>query len=447
MTFSLEGVGERARALICRDEHSLSPSYTREYPLVVEHAQGSEVWDVDGRRYIDFMAGIAVHNAGHRHPTIESAVRTQLEKFWHICLSDFYYPQAVELAERLQRLAPINDTLIFFGNSGTEAVEAAIKLAMYHTGRNRFIGFLGGFHGRTLGSLSFTASKSVQRAGYEQAVRVHHLPFPNAYRPILATRNGEAYGDAIIRYLENQLFRTTVAPEDVAAVLVEPIQGEGGYVLPTPGFFKRLRATCDEHGILLIVDEIQSGVGRTGKWWAVEHEAIEPDILCFAKGIASGLPLGGIIARRELMDWPAGSHGSTFGGNPLALAAAMATLDVVQEEKLMERATATGSLIMNALEQMAARHPSIGQVRGRGLMIGIEFVKDRESKTPAVTLRNDLIQRAFRAGLLLIPCGVNALRLTPALNIPLPLVDEGLHIFEQALTEAEFEHNHEDSPL
>jgi 4-aminobutyrate aminotransferase len=326
-------------------------------------------------------------------------------------------------------------------------VEAAIKLAMYHTGRNRFIGFLGGFHGRTLGSLSFTASKSVQRAGYEQAVRVHHLPYPNAYRPILATCNGEAYGDAVIRYLENQVFRTTVAPEDVAAVLVEPIQGEGGYVVPTAGFFKRLRATCDEHDILMIVDEIQSGVGRTGKWWAVEHEAVEPDIVCFAKGIASGLPLGGVIARRELMDWPAGSHGSTFGGNPLALAAAMATLDVIDQEKLMEHAMETGCLIMNSLEGMAERHPSIGQVRGRGLMIGVEFVKNRESKARAVILRNDLIQRAFRAGLLLIPCGVSAVRLTPALNIPLRLVDEGLHIFEQALTEAEREHYHEGSLL
>lgn len=440
MKFTLEGVGEHARALIRRDEQALSPSYTREYPLVVDHARGSEVWDVDGRRYIDFMAGIAVHTAGHRHPHIEATVAGQLQKFWHICLSDFYYPPAVELAERLQQVAPMDDTLVYFGNSGTEAVEAAIKLAMYHTGRNRFIGFLGGFHGRTLGSLSFTASKSVQRAGYEQAVSVHHLPYPNAYRPILATRNGESCGDAVIRYLENHVFRTTIAPEDVAAVLVEPIQGEGGYVVPTPGFFKRLRETCDKYGILLIVDEIQSGVGRTGRWWAVEHEEIQPDIVAFAKGIASGLPLGGIIARRELMDWPAGSHGSTFGGNPLAVATALATLDVVRDENLMAQATQTGRFIMDALEEMEMRHPSIGQIRGRGLMIGIEFVQDHESKTRAVALRNDLIQRAFRAGLLLIPCGMNAVRITPALNIPPELVEEGLHIFEQSLTEAEQGH-------
>lgn len=437
MKVSLEGVGQNALAIIERDARTLSPSYTREYALVVDRAQGSEVWDIDGRRYIDFMAGIAVHTAGHRHPAIEAAVAHQLEKFWHICLSDFYYPEAVELAEALQRIAPMDDTLIYFGNSGTEAVEAAIKLAMYNTGRNRFIGFLGGFHGRTLGSLSFTASKSVQRAGYEQAVRVHHLPYPNAYRPILATRDGEDYGDAVIRYLENQVFRTTVAPEDVAAVLIEPIQGEGGYVLPTPGFFQKLRELCDRHGILIIVDEIQSGVGRTGRWWAVEHEEVEPDIVCFAKGIASGLPLGGIIARRELMDWPSGSHGSTFGGNPLAAAAAIATIKVVQEEGLMQQANETGAYIMDALSEMEMRHPSIGQVRGRGLMIGIEFVQNRETKARAVALRNDLIQSAFKKGLLLIPCGTNAVRITPPLNIPMPLVEDGLQIFEETLTEVE----------
>lgn len=440
MKFSLEGVGPRAKALIERDAKSLSPSFTREYPLVVDRALGSEVWDVDGRRYIDFMAGIAVHNVGHRHPAVEAAVKKQLEKFWHICLSDFYDPQAVKLAEELQRIAPMDDTLIYFGNSGTEAVEAAIKLAMYNTGRNRFIGFLGGFHGRTLGSLSFTASKSVQRSGYEQAVRVHHLPYPNAYRQILAARNGEDYGDAVIRYLENQIFRTTVAPEDVAAVLIEPIQGEGGYVLPTPGFFKRLRRICDEHGILLIVDEIQSGMGRTGRWWAVEHEDVQPDIVCFAKGIASGFPLGGIIARRKLMDWPPGSHGSTFGGNPLASAAALATINVIEEEGLMDQARETGDFIMDALAEMEVRHPSIGQVRGRGLMIGVEFVEDRETKRRSTTIRNEVIQRAFNDGLLLIPCGSNALRFTPALNIQRSLIDEGLKIFEEALTATENVH-------
>jgi 4-aminobutyrate aminotransferase len=437
MNFTLEGVGPRAKAIIERDQLTMSPSYTREYPLVVDCAEGSEIWDVDGRRYIDFMAGIGVHNVGHRHPKVEAAVKEQVEKFWHICLSDFYDPAAVVLAEKLQETAPMDESLIYFGNSGTEAVEAAIKLAMYHTRRNRFIGFFGGFHGRTLGSLSFTASKAIQRAGYEQAVRVQHIPYPNPYRPVLASRNGEEYGATVVRYLENHIFANALDPQTVAAVVVEPIQGEGGYVVPAPGFMRRLRELCDKHGILLIADEIQSGVGRTGRWWAIEHEEVEPDIICFAKGIASGLPLGGIIARRELMDWPPGAHGSTFGGNPIAAAAALATLQVVEEEGLRQQAEETGNYIMDALSEMQVRHPSMGDVRGRGLMIGIEMVKDRESKQRAATLRNEAIQQAFHRGLLLLPCGANVLRMIPPLNIPRSLVDEGLQVFEEALTEAE----------
>lgn len=440
MHFTLEGVGEQARAVIDRDHHALSPSYTREYPLVVDRALGSEVWDVDGNRYIDFMAGVAVLNVGHRHPRVVAAVQEQVDRFWHICLSDFFYPQAVDLAERLQQLAPMDDTLVYFGNTGTEAVEAAIKLAMYNTGRSHFIGFLGAFHGRTLGSLSFTASKSVQRAGYHTGLRVHHVPYPNAYRPILHQESGEDYGEAVIKYLTDHVFRTTLAPDHVAAILVEPIQGEGGYIVPAPGFFQKLREICDEHGILLILDEIQSGVGRTGKWWAIEHEGIEPDVLCFAKGVGSGMPIGGIVARRSLMNWPPGSHGSTFGGNPIAAAAATATLDVIADEGLLAQATDTGDYIMDALCEMQVRHPSIGEVRGRGLMIGIEFVTDKQSKARAVALRNELIQRAFRSGLLLIPAGVNAIRMTPALNIPRDLVDEGLRRFEDALTAAEAKH-------
>jgi len=438
MKFTLEGVGPRARAVIERDKESLSPSFTREYPLVVDRAQGSELWDVDGRRYVDFMSGIAVHSVGHRHPQVEAAVRAQLEKYWHVCLSDFYDPLAVDLAEALQATAPMDDrTLLFFGNSGAEAVEAAVKLAMYHTGRSRFIAFQGGFHGRTLGALSFTASKSVQRAGYQPAMRVFHLPYPNSYRPLLATQNGEDYGSTVIRYLEDELFRTTVAPRDVAAVLVEPIQGEGGYIVPPPGFFRQLRDVCDRHGILLIVDEIQSGIGRTGRWWAIEHEEVEPDIVCFAKAVGGGLPIGGIIARNELMSWGPGSHGSTFGGNPVAAAASLATLRVIKEENLLARATEVGQYFMDALEEMQGRHPSIGQVRGRGLMIGVEFVRDRETKERAAALRDDVIQRAFRRGLLLLPCGTNSLRLIPALNIPQPLVDEGLNILAETLAAAE----------
>ncbi|MCA9953663.1 MAG: aminotransferase class III-fold pyridoxal phosphate-dependent enzyme, partial [Anaerolineales bacterium] len=335
-------------------------------------------------------------------------------------------------------IAPLNGrSRVYFGNSGTEAVESAIKLAMYKTGRSRFIGFFGAFHGRTLGSLSFTASKSVQRANYLSGVKVYHLPYPNAYRPILVQQEGESYGDTVIDYLEEMVFRTTLAPEDVAAILVEPIQGEGGYIVPAPGFFTRLREVCDKHGILLIVDEIQSGVGRTGKWWAIEHEDVQPDIVCFAKGVGSGMPIGGILAPESIMDWKPGSHGSTFGGNPIAAVSALTTLQVIEEENLLARAEETGRFIKDALVEMEDRHPSLGDVRGRGLMIGMEFVKDRKTKERMVDLRDHVIQYAFEHGLLLIPCGTNSIRITPSLNVPHNLVEEGLHIFEAALTDAE----------
>ena len=438
MNLHKQQAGPIGREIIDRDMATMSTSYTREYPLVVERAEGSEVWDVDGRRYIDLMAGIGVHNVGHRHPDVVDAVKRQIDKFWHVCLSDFYYPEAVELAERLQATAPLTgDSRIYFGNSGAEAVEAAVKLAMYHTDRSKFIGFFGGFHGRTLGALSFTGSKTVQRAKYRLGLQVQHIPYPDPYRPMLATANGADQGTAVIQYLENNLFQTTLAPQEVAAILVEPIQGEGGYIVPTPGFFRHLRHLCDKYGILLIVDEIQSGVGRTGRWWAIEHEEVEPDIVCFAKGIASGFPLGGIIARKDVMSWKPGAHGSTFGGNPVAAAAASATLDVIEREGLLQRAEENGRLITDALKEMQSRHQSIGDIRGRGLMIGVEFVKDRQSKERAVFLRNDIIQRAFHKGVLLLPCGHNTLRFIPPLNIPQHLLEEGLQRFAEALSEAE----------
>lgn len=437
MNTKLSGAGPLGQTIIKRDEASLSPSYKREYALVIDQAQGSEVWDADGRRYIDFMAGVAVLNVGHRHPVVVEKVKEQMERFWHICLSDFYYPNAVELAEKLQEIAPMDQTLVYFGNTGTEAVEAAIKLAMYATGRPKFIGFMGAFHGRTLGSLSFTASKAVQRANYLEGVNVHHVPFPNPYRPLLAGHREDNYGDIVINYIENEVFRTFLSPNDVAAVLIEPIQGEGGYVVPAPDFFQHLRQLCDRHGILLIVDEIQSGIARTGKWWAVEHEEIEPDIVCFAKSIGSGMPIGGIIARSELMTWGPGAHGSTFGGNPLAAAAAIATLKVIEEEGLMEQATESGQFFLDALAEMQVRHPSIGDIRGRGLMIGLELVKDKQTKERAPELRSQIIQQAFESGLLLLSCGTNSIRFTPALNISQSLVNEGLQIFEAVLTDAE----------
>lgn len=436
MNLKSKGAGPIGRDIIERDLASLSPSYAREYPLVIDHAQGSEVWDVDGRRFIDFMAGVAVLNVGHRHPTVVEAVKQQIDKFWHICLSDFYYPQAVELAEKMQQIAPMEYSRVYFGNSGTEAVEAAIKLAMYKTGRTQFIGFMGAFHGRTLGALSFTASKTVQRASYVPGVKVYHVPYPNPYRPMLIG-DGRDCGETVIHYLEDELFRTMVSPKDVAGILIEPIQGEGGYIIPPAGFLKSLRHLCDKYGILLMVDEIQSGAGRTGKWWAVEHENVEPDILCFAKGVGSGMPIGGIVAHKDLMIWKPGAHGSTYGGNPVAAVSALATLNVIEQEGLLAKAEETGSYITDALAEMQMRHPSMGDLRGRGLMIGIEFVKDRQSKERDKTLRDIIIQTAFENGLLLIPCGTNSIRITPPLNVPRNLVDEGLQIFEHALTQAE----------
>ena len=441
MSMNMNVAGPIAQSIIERDHAVLSPSYTRDYPLVIDQAQGSEVWDVDGRRYIDFMGGIAVMNVGHRHPDVVAAVKEQIDQFWHLCLSDFYYPEAVELAEKLQGIAPFSGgSRVYFSNSGTEAVEAAVKLAMYHTRRQQFIGFRGGFHGRTLGSLAFTSSKFVQRSRYQLGLKVQHLPYPNPYRPVLTTRADETYGEAVIRYLEQEVFDTMFSPKDVAAVVVEPIQGEGGYVVPSSGFFPRLREICDQHGILLIVDEVQSGIARTGKWWGIEHEGIEPDIVCFAKGVSSGMPIGGILARASVMDWAPGAHGSTFGGNPVAAVSALATLNVIEKEGLNERAATMGQHIMDALAEIQMRHPSMGDVRGRGMMIGVEIVEDKETKARAHDLRDLIITKSFENGLLLLPCGNNTVRFAPALNIPENFVEDGLKLFEQAMTEAEAEY-------
>ncbi len=441
MELHIEQAGPIGQQIIERDMATMSTAYTREYGLVVDRAEGSEVFDVDGRRYLDFMAGIGVLNVGHRHPHVVEAVKAQIDKFWHICLSDFYYPQAVELAEKLQAIAPMQeDTRYYFGNSGTEAVEAAIKLAMYHTGRNKFIGFFGGFHGRTLGSLAFTGSKTVQRAKYRLGLHVEHVPYPDPYRPVLATHDGQSQGAAVIDYLEHHVFQTTLSPTEVAAIMVEPIQGEGGYVIPTPDFMPALRQLCDNYGILLIVDEIQSGIGRTGRWWAVEHDNVEPDIVCFAKGIASGLPIGGIMVRQSLMSWKPGAHGSTFGGNPVATAAAIATLEVIEQEGLLARAGESGRFLMSAMQELQSRHQSLGDVRGRGLMVGIEFVQDRRTKERAIELRNDVVQRAFHKGLLIMPCGRNTIRLIPPLNTPQEQLEEGLFILAESIAEAEKEH-------
>jgi 4-aminobutyrate aminotransferase len=430
--------GKKAAALLKRDQQVVSPSYPRAYPFMMDHGKGSEVWDIDGNRYVDFAAGIAVCATGHSHPKVVEAVKDQADRFLHIS-SDFYHPIWIEFSERLASTAPFKEPAkIFLCNSGTEAVEAAIKLARHHTGRQQFIGFFGGFHGRTLGSLSFTARKPVYRHGFFPTMNgVTHAPFPDPYRPILKPTHAD-YGESVVAYIEEVIFKSIVPPEDCAGILLEPIQGEGGYVVPPDGFFPALRRLCDKYGILLIVDEVQSGVGRTGKWWAVEHWSVEPDIVCTAKGIASGLPLGGIIARASVMDWPMGAHGNTYGGNPLACSAGLATLDLV-ESGMMQNAAEMGEYTLDALAEIQVRNPSIGDIRGKGLMIGIEFVRDRESREPASDTRDRISEIAFENGLLTLGCGESTIRISPPLNITQELIDEGLEIFEAAIQTAEKE--------
>ena len=431
--------GPRARALIKRDSAVISPSYPRGYPFVMDHGKGVQVWDVDGNRYLDFMGGIAVLATGHAHPQVVKAIQNQAEKFIHIS-SDFYHEPWIELAEKLNEIAPFEEqALAFMTNSGTEAVETAIKLARYHSGRTNFIGFTGAFHGRTMGAVTFTASKPTYHGGFYPLMNgVVHAPFPNPYRPVLATRPGEDYGETVVRYIEDQILSHILPPDEVAAILVETIQGEGGYIVPPAGFFPALRKLCDRHGILLIVDEVQCGMGRTGKWWAIEHFDVQPDVLLAAKGIASGMPLGVCLARQPIMDWERGTHGNTFGGNPVSCAAALATLDLIEKEYL-ENARVVGQYANDALQEIAARHRSIGEVRGLGLMIGVEFVTDRESKEPAKELTDRLVELAFERGLLLLACGKSVVRVAPPLSITQQEIDEGLEIFEDALTAAEQE--------
>ncbi|MDP3184276.1 MAG: acetyl ornithine aminotransferase family protein, partial [Anaerolineales bacterium] len=409
--------GPKARALIKRDSSVISPSYARGVPFVMDHGHGTQVWDVDGNRFLDFAAGLAVVATGHSHPEVVKAIQQQAEQFLHIS-SDFYHSKWIELGEKLDEIAPFEEAAVsFMTNSGTEAVETAIKLARYHTGRTNFIGFTGAFHGRTMGAVTFTASKPTYHRGfYPLMPGVVHAPFPNPYRPVLERPSGEDYGETVVRYIEDQILGHILPPDEIAGILVETIQGEGGYIVPPPGFFPALRDLCDKHDILLIVDEIQSGMGRTGKWWAIEHFEVEPDIVTAAKGIASGLPLGAAIARKSVMDWPRGAHGNTFGGNPLACAAAMATIDLIERE-YMQNAAEVGQYTLDALHEIMARHPSIGDVRGLGLMVGVEFVKDRKSKYPAEELRDRVADLAFERGLILLGCGKSVIRLAPPLSV------------------------------
>ena len=429
--------GPKAKEIIARDSGVVSPSYPRAADLVISHGKGMEVWDVDGNRFLDFVGGIAVCSTGHSHPKVVKAIQDQAEKFIHIS-SDYYHPLWVETAEKLSQIAPFKEKAVsFMANSGAESVEAAIKLARNHTGRSQFIGFLGAFHGRTMGALSFTASKAIYHKGFYPLLNgVTHVPYPDPYRPMLASRPGEDYGKTVVRYIEEQIFGRLHDPSEVAGILIEPIQGEGGYVVPTPGFFPALRELCDRYGILLIADEVQSGVGRTGKWWAIEHFGVEPDIVCAAKGIASGVPFGVMLARESIVTWPTGAHGNTYGGNPLACAASLATMELI-EDGLLANAAEVGEYIQDALEEIKMRHPTIGQVRGKGLMIGVDFVKDRETKEPNKAMRDAVDKWSFKHGLLVMGCGPSSIRMAPPLIITKEDADEGLTLFEKAITSAE----------
>ncbi len=431
--------GPRARMWIERDHAVISPSYPRGYPFVMDHGRGVEVWDVDGNRFLDFSAGIAVVSTGHSHPKVVKAIQEQAEKFIHIS-SDFYHQKWIELAEKINQIAPFEEEAVcFMTNSGTESIEAAIKLARYTTKRTEFIGFLGGFHGRTMGAVTFTASKASYHRGFFPLMNgVVHVPFPDPYRPLLVSRPGKDYGETVVRYIEEEILGRILPADAVAGILVEPIQGEGGYIVPPSSFFPALRRLCDRYGILLIADEVQSGVGRTGKWWAIEHFGVEPDIFCVAKGIASGMPLGLMVARKSLVTWPKGSHGNTYGGNPLSCAAALATLEVIENE-LLENATIAGSFAMKKLREMQNRHPTIGEVRGIGLMIGVEFVYDRQTKQHADDLRDRIVDLAFEKGLLTLGAGRNVIRISPPLSVRIAELEEGLAILEQAITQAEHE--------
>lgn len=430
--------GPKARAILERDAQVLSPSYARDYGFVMDYGKGAEVWDVDGNRYIDFAAGIAVNSTGHSHPEIVKAIQEQVEKFIHIS-SDYYHELMVRVAERIDEIAPMQEAVtVFLANSGTESVEAAIKLARYATDRRQFVGFLGAFHGRSMGSLSFTASKARQQERFFPTMPgVWHVPYPDPYRPVFPIPAGGDEGDAVVNYIEQELFSEALPPDEVAAILVEPIQGEGGYIVPPPNFFPRLRDLCTKYGILLIADEVQSGVGRTGKWWALQHWNVEPDIVCIAKGIASGVPMGAMAARKSVgAKWKPGAHGNTYGGNPIACVSALKTLELIEKD-YMKNAAEMGAYVLDAVAEMQARHPSIGHTRGIGLMIGIEFVKDRRTKQPAKEMRDRIVHRCFERGLLTLGCGRSTVRFMPALMIQKELVEEGLQIFESVVTETE----------
>src|SRR6201998_3950833 len=429
--------GPRAKAVIARDTQIISPSYTRGYPMVAKSGRGAMVEDVDGNVFLDFAAGIAVVSTGHCPPHVVEAIQKQAAELIHISGTDFYYPNMVEFAERLAAVAPGKEAKkVYFGNSGTEAIEAAIKLARYHTRRDKIIAFHGCFHGRTLGALSLTASKAVQRKGFGALLAgVFHIPYPNSYRcpygnppPCTCVESAT--------FLEREIFKRLVDPEEVAAVFIEPIQGEGGYVPATQEFLLELQRICRRHGILLVCDEVQSGMGRTGKWWAGDHAGIEPDILCVAKGIASGMPLSAMIARASLMDWTPGAHASTFGGNPVCVAAAVATMELLETQDI-GNARRIGEFLMQRMADWPTRHKIVGDVRGKGLMIGVEIVRDRKTKERAGDLREAIVNRAFETGLLLLGAGEHTIRISTPLVVDEEQSDFAVRTLDACISETE----------
>jgi 4-aminobutyrate aminotransferase len=425
--------GPKAKAIIEKDTRFVSPSYTRDYPFVIARGEGAVVEDVDGNRFLDCAAGIAVNSTGVSHPDVVRAITEQAQKFIHMSGTDFYYEPQVRLAEELAGIVPIDgEVRTFFANSGTEATEAAIKMSRYYTKRQGIIAFFGAFHGRSMGSLSLTASKAIQRRGFAPFLPgVYHAPYPDTYR---FNGSADACAEASLAWIRDQLFVHLISPDEVGAIVVEPIQGEGGYIVPPKAFLQGLRELTTQHGIVLVCDEVQSGMGRTGKMFAAEHFDLKADVVNIAKGIASGLPLGVTCARAEIMSWPPGAHASTFGGNPVSCAAANATIKLLKDQYIAN-AAAVGAHLVDGLKALQARHALIGDIRGLGLMIGIELVKDRTTKERAVDERNALVQAMFRRGVLVLGAGRNALRLAPPLVLSKDQADSVLSALDESLGE------------
>jgi 4-aminobutyrate aminotransferase len=432
--------GPKAREIVRKDAEVISQSFVRFYPLVIEGGKGATLRDVDGNEYIDFNSGLVCLNVGHNHPKVVEAIKKQADRYLHYSITDFLYKEVVDLGEQLCGIAPGNwEKKVFFGNSGAEAIEGAVKLARWHTRRQLFIAFISAFHGRTMGAVSFTASKPVQRRHFFPLVPgVTHVPYPYCYRCPFKLN----YPDCnywCVDFIDEYVLQKYIPPEEVAAFVFEPIQGEGGYVTPPPEYFQRLKKLADKYGILMVDDEVQAGMGRTGRWCAIENWKAEPDVVCMAKSLASGLPLSAIVARSKVMDWEGGTHASTFGGNPVACAAALAVLGIIRDEHLMENAVKQGNYIMKRLNEIKETSEILGDVRGKGLMIGAEIVDNKKSKAPAPKKAEEIMMRSWKRGVAVITCGKSTIRLAPPLVITKDLVDSALDIIIDTMKEVEKE--------